>query len=87
MLGMSTDEQTGENEDQVKSLVLENRTITIKDANMLTVSSGSIGRILKDNKNIHQFAAKFVPHLLSEERVFWVKNKMIVIPHPPYALH
>jgi predicted DNA-binding ArsR family transcriptional regulator len=52
MLGMSTDEQIGENEDQVKSLVLENRTITtINVANMLTVSSESVQCILNESLN------------------------------------
>jgi len=52
MLGMCTDEQTGENEDQVKSLVLENRTIIISNtANMLTVSSESVQGILKESLN------------------------------------
>ena len=52
MLGKSTDEQTGENEDQVKSLVLENRTITMSNvANMLTVSSESVQCVLKESLN------------------------------------
>jgi len=50
MLGMSTDEQTGENEDQVKSLVLENRTFIISNiANMLTASSEPVQGILKES--------------------------------------
>jgi predicted DNA-binding ArsR family transcriptional regulator len=52
MLGMFTDEQTGENEDQVNSLVLENRTIIISNvANMLIVSSESVLGILKKSLN------------------------------------
>lgn len=52
MLGMSTDEQTGENEDQVKSLVFENRTILISNvANMVTVLSESVQFILKVSLN------------------------------------
>lgn len=48
MLWTSTDEQTGENEDQVKSLVLENRTVIISNvAHMLTVSSEPVQGILK----------------------------------------
>jgi predicted DNA-binding ArsR family transcriptional regulator len=53
---MSTDEQMGENEDQVKSLVLENRTITmINVANMLPVSSQSVQCILKESLNCISF--------------------------------
>jgi len=52
MLGMSTDEQTGENGDQVKSLILENRTIIMSNvANMLTVSYESVQHILKESLN------------------------------------
>lgn len=52
MLGISTDEQTGKNEDQVKSLVLENRTIIMSNvANTLTVSFESVQGILKESLN------------------------------------
>jgi len=51
MLGLSTGKQTGENEDQVKLLVLENRRIMSTVANMLTVSSESVQGILKESQN------------------------------------
>jgi hypothetical protein len=58
--------KTDEGMDQVKEL-LKNRIITIHQvADMLGMSFGSVQSTLKDNLNMHQISAKFVPCLLNE---------------------
>lgn len=62
--GRPSTSKTDENE-----LVHENRRITIRElADTINISFGSVQSILKDNLNMCRIAAKFVPHLLSEEQ-------------------
>jgi len=76
---------------KVNERVLGNSILTTCE--VLGISFGSVQSMLKDNLNMFQVAAKFIPCLLSEELTLvcvhvnlWLKNKMTVIPHPPYTL-
>jgi hypothetical protein len=63
---LKTTSKTNENVNWVKELVLTNRRTTI--CKVAANFVGSFQSIWKDNLNMHQNSAKFMPCLLSEEQ-------------------
>jgi hypothetical protein len=66
--GCQSTSKTAGNMDKVKDFILKIRIINICKLLTLEISFGSVLSILRDNLNVHQIAAKFVPNLLTEDQ-------------------
>ena len=84
---------TPETAARIQELVRQDRRLTIRDiAEEVEVGYGTCQRVLTEELGMHCVAAKFVPWILTadqkQQRVahqFLVKNKIVVIPHPPHS--
>jgi hypothetical protein len=89
MMGHPLMSKTGEDVDQLKESVLENRWVTIHEvANMLHISFWSVQRILKKISTSIRLLINSCPaalHSASSLPEFLTKDKITVISHPPYS--
>ena len=91
--GRPTSCTTPETVARIQELIRQDRRLTIRDiAEEVEVGYGTCQRVLTEELGMHRVAAKFVPRILTadqkQQRVahqFLVKNKIVVIPHPPHS--
>jgi len=91
--GRPTSCTTPETVARIPELIRQDRHRTIHDiAEEVEVGYGTCQRVLAEELGMHSVAAKFVPRILTayekQQRIaqqFLVKNKIAVIPHPPYS--
>ena len=75
---------------RIQELIRQDRCRTIRDiAEEVEVGYGTCQRVLMEELGMHRVAAKFVPRILTHTSVlthqFLAKNKIAIIPHPPYS--
>jgi histone-lysine N-methyltransferase SETMAR len=69
--------------DQVQTLVMEDRRVTVRElAEDVGISIGSVHSILTDNLALRRVSAKFVPKLI---HTFLVKHNIPVVRQVPYS--
>jgi len=91
--GRPTSCTTPETVARIQEVICRDRCWTIRDnAEEVEAGYGTCQRVLMEELGMHRVAAKFVPRILTadqkQQRVthqFLAKNKIAVIPHPPYS--
>jgi len=91
--GRPTSCTTPETVARIQELIRQDRRRTICDiAEEVEVGYGTCQQVLMKELGMHRVAAKFVPRILTadqkQQRIahkFLAKNKIAVIPHPPYS--